>query len=144
MTTAQQTATPLSSASYAAAGAFLEALARCDFAGLGRTVADEAAIQALVPRGLREWTGPLGVGEAFAGWFADLDDYELVEAVVGTVGGRLHLRWRARVRGERLGPGWFLVEQDLYADTDGAGRLDHLRLLCSGYCPEPGPHHHNG
>lgn len=89
-----------------------------------------------MPKGLKEWDGPDGVRAAFTGWFGDMRDYRLVDSGADTVGSRLYLRWRLRVRAERLGPGWFTVEQHLYADADAAGRLTDLRLLCSGYCPE--------
>jgi hypothetical protein len=48
----------------------------------------------------------------------------------------LHLHWRLRLRAERLGAGWFTVEQQVYADTDGSGRIVRLDLLCTGYRPE--------
>ena len=119
---------------FSVAGVFLEALARRDFTALSLTMADSVSLRALVPRGLKEWEGPEGVGSAFAGWFGNLEDFELVEAVIGEAGQRLHLSWRARVRGERLGEGWFVVDQDMYADSDPTGRLTDLRLLCSGFC----------
>ena len=72
----------------------------------------------------------------FAGWFGDTEDFDLVEAIVGEVGGRLHLRWRLRLRAQRLGPGWFIVEQQVYADTGEGGRITRLDLLCTGYVPE--------
>jgi hypothetical protein len=122
---------------FAAAGVFLEALAAQDFARLGSVIRADAQLQALVPRGLREWQGREQICSAFAGWFGDTDDCQLVEAVIGDVGVRLHMHWRARLRAPRLGPGWFVVEQQVYADTDGRGRIAKLRLLCSGYCPEP-------
>jgi hypothetical protein len=55
---------------------------------------------------------------------------------VGAVGDRLHLRWRLRLRAERLGTGWFIVEQQAYADTGDDGRISRLDLLCTGYRPE--------
>jgi hypothetical protein len=72
----------------------------------------------------------------FAGWFGDTGDFDLVEATVGEVGGRLRLRWRLRLRAERLGPGWFTVEQQAYAGTAEDGRIARLDLLCTGYRPE--------
>ena len=42
----------------------------------------------------------------------------------------------ARLRAERLGAGWFTVEQQAYADTDEGGRIAQLDLLCTGYRPE--------
>src|SRR5262249_34222803 len=64
--------------------------------------------------------------------------FQPVETTVGEVGGRLHLRWRLRLKAERLGAGWFVVEQQAYADTDEAGRIDRLDPLCTGYPPEDG------
>jgi hypothetical protein len=123
-------------ARFAIAGAFLEALAEHNFERLGSTLSDDAHLHALVPRGLREWDGPDGVCAAFTHWFGDVDDFQLVEAVIGDVGPRLHLHWRVRVRAQRLGDGWFVVEQQVYADTNASGLITYLRLLCSGYCPE--------
>ena len=121
---------------FAVAGSFLESLAAQDFARLGGVLAAGVQLRALLPGGLREWTGADVVAGRFAGWFDDTEGFELVEAVVGEVGGRLHLGWRLRLRAERLGPGWFDVEQQAYADTGVGGRIARLDLLCSGYRPE--------
>ena len=121
---------------FALAGSFLEGLAAQDFAQLGGALAAGARLRALLPRGLREWTGAEVIAGQFARWFGDTDDFELVEATVGEVGGRLHLHWRLRLRAERLGAGWFTVEQQAYADTDESGRIAGLDLLCTGYRPE--------
>ena len=118
---------------FALAGAFLEGLAAQDFARLGGALAADAHLRALMPRGLREWTGAEAISDQFARWFGDTEDFELVEATVGEVGGRLHLHWRLRLQAERLGPGWFTVEQQAYADTADGGRIARLDLLCTGY-----------
>ena len=118
---------------FALAGAFLEGLAAQDFGQLGGALAADARLRALVPAGLQEWAGAEAIAGRFAGWFGDTEDFELVEATVGEVGGRLHLRWRVRLRAERLGAGWFTVEQQVYADTDDSGRIARLDLLCTGY-----------
>ena len=120
---------------FARAGSFLEGLAAQDFAQLGRALAPDARLRALLPRGLREWNGAEAIAGRFAGWFGDTDAFDLVEATVGEVGGRLHLHWRLRLRAERLGAGWFTVEQQAYADTDEGGRIARLDLLCTGYRP---------
>jgi SnoaL-like domain len=112
---------------------FLECLAAQDFARLGGTLAADARLRALLPRGQREWTGAEEIAGTFAGWFGDTEDFELVEATVGEVGDRFSLRWRLRLRAERLGPGWFTIEQQIYADADGEGRIVQLDLLCTGY-----------
>jgi hypothetical protein len=118
------------------AGSFLEGLAAQDFAGLGDALAAGACLRALLPSGLREWTGAGVIAGVFARWFGDTEDFELAEAAVGEVGGRLHLHWRLRLRAKRLGVGWFTVEQQAYADTAEGGRIARLDLLCTGYRPE--------
>jgi hypothetical protein len=118
---------------FALAGSFLEGLAAQDFARLGAALTADARLRALLPGGLREWAGGEAIAGAFARWFGDTEDFELVEAAVGEVGGRLHLQWRLRLRAERLRPGWYIVEQQAYADTDEGGRIARLDLLCSGY-----------
>ena len=120
----------------APARSFLEGLGAQDFAQLGGALAADACLRALLPSGLREWAGADAIADRFARWFGDTEDFELVEATVGEVGGRLHLHWRLRLRAERLGCGWFTVEQQAYADTDGGGRIARLDLLCTGYRPE--------
>jgi hypothetical protein len=82
------------------------------------------------------WTGAQAIADRFEGWFGDTQDFDLVEATVGEVGGRLHLHWRLRLRAERLGTGWFTVEQQAYADTDDGGRIAQIDLLCTGYRAE--------
>ena len=120
----------------APAGAFLDGLAAQDFARLGGALAADACLRALLPSGLREWAGADAIAHRFERWFGDTEDFDLVEAAVGELGGRLHLHWRLRIRAERLGTGWFTVEQQAYADTADGGRIARLDLLCTGYLPE--------
>ena len=122
----------------ALAGSFVEGLAAQDFAELGGALAADACLRALLPSGLREWAGAEAIAHRFARWFGDTEDFELVEASVGEVGGLLHLQWRLRLRAHRLGTGWFTIEQQAYADTDEGGRIAQLDLLCTGYLPEDG------
>ena len=120
------------------AGSFLEGLAAQDFTRLGGALADDAQLRALLPSGPREWTGAEVIAGIFARWFGDTQDFEILEAAAGEFGGRLHLHWQVRMRAERLGAGWFTVEQQAYADTGDGGRIDRLDLLCTGYRPEGG------
>lgn len=121
---------------FSVAGTFLEGLAAQDFIRLAGALSEDAHLTALVPSGFKQWHGAEQIGATFRGWFGDVDDFDLVDASVGEVGGRLHLRWRARVRAPRFGAGWFVVEQQVYADTGGDGRIGQLFLLCSGFCRE--------
>jgi hypothetical protein len=122
----------------APADAFLEGLAAQDFARLGDALTPDGQLRALLPGGLREWAGAEVIADRFAYWFGGTEDFELIDAAADEIGGRLHLQWRLRLRAERLGPGWFTVEQQAYADTDESGRIARLDLLCTGYRPEGG------
>ena len=117
-------------------GAFLGGLAAQDFAQLSGALAAEARLRALLPSGLREWAGAQAIADRFARWFGETEEFQLVDVAVGEVGGRLHLHWRIRLRADRLGPGWFTVEQQAYADGGAGGRIGRLDLLCTGYRPE--------
>jgi ketosteroid isomerase-like protein len=121
---------------FSVAGAFLEGLAAQDFSRIAATLADDAHLTALVPSGFKQWHGTEQITAALRRWFGDVDDFELVDASVGEVGQRLHLRWRVRVQATRFGVGWFVVEQQVYADTGPDGRIAQLFLLCSGFCRE--------
>jgi hypothetical protein len=135
MTATHDPSAPAAVPQFALAGAFLEGLAAQDFGQLGDALASDVRLRVLLPRGPFERTGAEVIASQFASWFGDTEDFELVEATVGEVGGRLHLRWRLRLRAARLGPGWFTVEQQAYADTGPGGRIARLDLLCTGYRP---------
>lgn len=127
-------------ARWSVGGVFIEALANRDFPLMATTLAKTIRFRALLPPGPMEWQGPERVTEAFKSWFGGADDFELVDATVGEVGGRLHLSWRIRVRPAPFGIGenWHVIEQQGYADaTDSIVTLD---LLCSGFHPERAQH----
>src|SRR3954462_14964903 len=121
---------------FSVAGTFLESLATQDFPRLAATLAEDAVLTALVPSGLKQWLGPEEIGARFRFWFGEVSEFELIDAVVGEVGPRLHLRWRVSVSADRVDGGWFVVEQQGYADPGPDGRLAALSLLCSGFCRE--------
>jgi ketosteroid isomerase-like protein len=126
-----------STVEFAVAGSWLEALAVSDFTRLTTVLDKDAAFSALLPRGFREWRGAANIAAVFEGWFGDVEQCELIDASVGQVGSRLQMRWQLRLRGPRLGPSACVVEQYAYADTASTGRIQSMRLLCSGFCPEP-------
>ncbi len=138
--TAPLPAAPRSDAAlFTVAGAFLDGLAAQDFSRIAATLDDAAHLSALLPRGFAEWDGSEQISAAFHHWFGEVERFELVDAVVGEVGPRLHLRWRVRVQAEARGQGWLVIEQQVYADAGSDGRLTRLNLLCSGFHREASP-----
>ena len=117
-------------------GVFLEALANRNYAKLAATLDPTVRSRAMLPPGPMDWEGSEAVAEAFSSWFGGADDFELVDATVGEVGGRLHLSWRLRVRPAPfgIGDGWHVIEQQAYADASEA--IEALDLLCSGFQAE--------
>lgn len=122
--------------SLAVAGSFIDALAVRDFDAIAGTLADDVRFRALLPSRFLELRGSDAVRDVFMRWFARADRWELTEAVVGEVGGRVHLRWRARLIDDHIGVGTFVVEQQVYADTGSDGRLHEVALLCTGFRAE--------
>jgi hypothetical protein len=117
---------------------FLDSLAAQDFPRLASVLSADVHLRALLPGEFREWDGAERVTATFKRWFGNTDEYEFVDATVNVVGARLHLRWRTRLRAERLGEGWFVVEQEAYVDTDPDDLIQNLSLLCSGYLADRG------
>ncbi|MBD0324041.1 MAG: nuclear transport factor 2 family protein [Aldersonia sp.] len=124
-------------ARWSVGGVFLEAFANRDYRQLAATLSSEVRLRAMLPPGPMDWEGPATVAEAFRSWFGDAADFELVDAAVGEVGGRLHLSWRVRVRPAPfgIGDGWHVIEQQAYADAGDT--IKSLDLLCSGFRAEP-------
>jgi hypothetical protein len=117
-------------------GGFLEGLANRDYAKVAASLDPDVRFRALLPPGPQESEGADAVAGTFRSWFGDVDEFELVDANVGEVGGRLHLSWRIRVRPAPfgIGEGWHVIEQQAYADAGQSIRT--IDVLCSGFNPE--------
>jgi hypothetical protein len=117
-------------------GAFLEALATRDYEQMAATLSADVRFRAMLPPGPMDWNGADDVAGVFTSWFGEATDFELIDATVGEVGGRLHLSWRLRVRPAPfgIGEGWHVIEQQAYADATET--IDSLDLLCSGFRPD--------
>jgi len=118
-----------------AGGAFAAALAAKDAAALTAVLAAELDFEALTPR--RHWTArtPAEVVDQtiLGAWFDHGDEIlELCSVRTDQVGDRGYVGYRLRVRTEGRD---HLVEQQAYYNTDDAGRISWLRVLCSGYQP---------
>jgi hypothetical protein len=124
-------------ARWSVGGVFLEAFAARDYQQMAATLSPEVRLRAMLPPGPMDWEGPVTVAEVFGSWFGSAADFELIDAAVGEVGGRLHLSWRVRVRPAPfgIGDGWHVIEQQAYADAGEA--ITSLDLLCSGFRAEP-------
>src|SRR5688572_19845023 len=83
--------------SFEVAGRFVDGLAARDFDLLAGTLDDAVHFRALLPRRVLDVEGAEAVRAAFVRWFGGAERFEMVEAVVGEVGGRVHLRWRVRL-----------------------------------------------
>lgn len=143
-TTASQAAAPanptalpaaLDAVSLSLAGRLVDAMAAHDFDAAVATLAPDVRFRALLPRRQLEVSGREAVRSTLDSWFGAAERWEMDEAVVGEVGGRIHVHWRVRLTNPLVGPGTFVVEQRAYADVDADGHLDDVALLCSGYCP---------
>jgi hypothetical protein len=104
---------------------------------LAFTLSPEVRFRAMLPPGPMDWDGRATVAQVFSSWFGAAEDFELIDASVGEVGGRLHLSWRLRVRPAPfgIGAGWHVIEQQAYADAGDT--ITSLDLLCSGFRAEP-------
>ena len=124
------------SARWSVGGVFLEALAARDYEQMGTAMSSDVRFRAMLPRGPIDRVGAEQVAELFTSWFGGADGFELVDATVGEVRGRLHLSWRLRVRPAPfgIGDGWHVIEQHAYADAKET--IDALDLLCSGFRPD--------
>lgn len=136
-TTSTQTDQPTTSEppSLAVAGRLIDGLA-ADFDAVVSTLADDVTFRALLPGRVLDLDGSEAVRSTLDVWFGGAKRWDLVEAVVGNVGGRVHLRWRLRLTNPEVGPGTFLVEQQVYADAGPDDRLRDVALLCTGYRPD--------
>jgi hypothetical protein len=124
-------------ASHSTAGRFFDALAARDFDAVAGCLTDDVAFRALLPQRVLDLEGRAAVRSTFEKWFGAAERWELVEAVAGGIGDRIHLRWRLRLTNPDVGPGTFLVEQQVYADTGPDGRLRDVALMCTGYLRDP-------
>lgn len=127
---------PRAVARWSVGGIFLEALATRDYERMSATLGANIRFRALRQPGLTQCEGPSQVAAAFRSWFGGANDFEVVDATVGEIGGRLRLSWRIRVRPAPfgIGEGWHVIEQHGYADA--ADSIETLDLLCSGFHTE--------
>ena len=116
-----------------AAASLLDAISRRDFPSLHLCLDPDVQLRALIPPGPLSAHGVDAVVATFTRWFGGDDVFQLVDAALGQVGGRLYARWRISLT--PVGhPGQARVaEQHVF--TSGDQRITAIDLLCSGFQP---------
>jgi hypothetical protein len=112
--------------------AFAQALAARDFDGLQALLDPEVEFRALTPRRTWEASGDMETVSLFRGWFDEATVIDQVDDVsTHTVGDRRHLAYRFSGHDD---DGLFVVEQHVYY-SERDGRIDWMRMMCSGFRP---------
>jgi ketosteroid isomerase-like protein len=110
------------------------ALRAADFAGLGRCLADDVRIRAVLPSRFADASGRDEVVALLRQWLGAERGFAVLAASSGMVGDVLRLDYRVRISG----PEPCLMEQHGYGRV-GADGITDLRLVCSGWIPVPSP-----
>lgn len=116
-----------------AAASLVEAISRRDFPAIGRCLAADVQMRALVPPGPLTFDGAEAVVATFERWFGGGDAFELLDASVGQVGGRMYARWRVRLWPAGDPSRARVAEQHVFTSGDEVIRA--IDLLCSGFQP---------
>ncbi len=124
-------------ARWSIAGTFLEGLTTRDYRRLATSLDKGVRFRALLPSGPSEWHGRAEATDVFRSWFGDADRFELVDATVGEIVGRLQMTWRIRLQPAPfdIGDGWHIIEQHAFAEI--TEKIEALDLICSGFRAEP-------
>ena len=112
---------------------FVEAFAAKDFERAGELLDPEVDFRALTPNRAWEASGARAVvGEVLTRWLEDSDHVEgITDVETSEVADRMRVAFRIRGRND---DGPFVLEQQAYY-TECDGRIDWLRMLCSGMRP---------
>ena len=113
--------------------AFLEALGDHDFDALGEYLGPTMRMRTLLPTGQYEHHGSDEVKAMFVEWFATTRDVEVLETRLDTVGDRLTMAYRYRLRRMVRGP-LKEIEQQAYCKVVD-GKVVTLDMVCTGFRP---------
>jgi TusA-related sulfurtransferase len=108
-----------------------------DLGGIVALLAPDAVLRYLIPKGPAEVQGAAEVAARFLEWFGDADVLEVQSVRVEPLADRMSVRYRFLLHEQE---GWEVVEQQMYLDVDGEGRIAAIDLLCSGFRPLGGPY----
>jgi len=110
------------------------ALRAADFAGLGRCLAPDVRVRAVLPSRFADASGRDEAVALLREWLGGERGFAVLAASSGMVGDVLQLGYRVRIGG----PEPCLMEQHGYCRVGADGVAD-LRLVCSGWIPVPSP-----
>jgi TusA-related sulfurtransferase len=113
---------------------FLAALHARDFDRIQACFDAQVAFQALVPKGIRPGANAEEATGWLRRWFGEADEFQVLASSTDRVADRLHIAYRIRLHRY---DGWQVIEQHSYC-TIKDGLIETIRLLCSGFRPEPG------
>ena len=116
-----------------AAASLLDAISRRDFPALLGCLDPDVQLRALVPPGPLAVDGAEAVVATFVRWFGGDDAFEVVDAALGQIGGRMYARWRVRLWATDEPAQGRVAEQHVF--TSGDDRIRAIDLLCSGFQP---------
>lgn len=110
------------------------ALRAADFAGLGRCLAPDVRVRAVLPSRFADASGRDEAVALLRQWLGGERGFAVLASSSGTLGDVLRLDYRIRISG----PEPCLMEQHAYCRV-GADGIADLRLVCSGWIPVPSP-----
>jgi SnoaL-like domain len=111
----------------------VEAIARRDWDALGRCLASDVWMRALLPRETVECHTAASAVAVIAGWFGDAYEFELDRLEPDTsTGARVRVGWHARLRPDWEPDRWHVVEQVGFCKIVD-GRVTRLDLVCTGF-----------
>jgi limonene-1,2-epoxide hydrolase len=113
--------------------AFLTALSAHDFDALEEYLGPTMRMRTLLPTGQYEHHGSDEVKAMFVEWFATTRDVEVLETRLDTVGDRLTMAYRFRLRRMVQGP-LKEIEQQAYCKVVD-GKVVTIDMVCTGFRP---------
>ena len=113
---------------------FAQALAAKDFDAVKTTMSPAIDFRGLTPRRIWEAGDPDSVvARILSRWFDPEDEIRSLEYMESvSFADRERVGYRFQVTNA---DGEFLVEQQAYLGTDAEGRIDWMRVVCSGFRP---------
>jgi len=113
----------------------VEAIAARDSDAIIAALAADVRFRYLMPSGPGDVVGAAAAAAKFLQWFGDADALEVKSVHIDPLADRVTARYRFLLLEET----WKVVEQQIYLDVDGEGRVAVIDLLCSGFRPTGAP-----